>query len=187
MGVGMTIPDYEHSFDKRARIEAIKYPEQNGSDEVFDKTIGEFIKLPPEQYKRIKSGFYHANIYYLLRPKAVKLYDIILFNTDRWQKTYISNDKLSKYSGLTIDEISKRKTSLLNELEYYHLIHRHYAPNPRNPKKKNRCIVIHRWDKAFELLKRDKRIVIDENGNFTSLVDPFLEYLKRTNREGKEK
>ncbi|MCC7574564.1 hypothetical protein KO361_03145 [Candidatus Woesearchaeota archaeon] len=172
-------PELEHPYDKRSRIEAIKYPERNGSDEIFDNELCEFVKLPTEQHKRIKYGFYQANIYSLLRPKAVKLYDIILFNTDKWQKTYIGNDKLSKYSGLSIEDISKRSNSLLNELEYYHLIHRHYTPHSRD-KRKSRCIIIHRWDKAFELLKRDKRIITDENGNITSIVEPFLDYLKRT-------
>jgi hypothetical protein len=173
---------YEHSYDKRSRIEAIEYPELNGSDEIYDKGLGEFVKLPTEQHKRIKLGFYHANIYSLLRPKAVKLYDIILFNTDKWQKTYIGNDKLSKYTGLSIEEISKRKSSLLNELEYYHLIHRHYTPHSRD-KRKSRCIIVHRWDKAFELLKRDKRIIPDENGKITTMVDPFLDYLKRIKKK----
>lgn len=177
--------ELEHSFDKRSRIEAMKYPDLNGSDEVFDKELCEFVKLPTEQHKRIKLGFYHANIISQLRPKASHLYMIILFNTDKWQKTYIKNNKLSQLSGLSIREISmgydhKTNNSLLNELEYWHLIERKNMPNPkysdrtdRKKFKRNRCITVHRWDKALELLKKDGKVIVDENGEVTARPNPF--------------
>jgi len=163
-------------------MESIKYPELNGSDEVFDKELSEFIKLPVEQHKRVKYGFYQANIISQLRPKALKLYMIILFNTDRKQKTYIKNISLSKLSGLTVREISKgydkKKNSLLNELEYWHLIERRNLPNPKYSKKenfrKNRCIVVHRWDKALELLKKDGKVIVYEDGKVRARPNPFI-------------
>jgi hypothetical protein len=166
--------DIEHSFDKRSRMEAIKYPELNGSDYVFDEIKGEFVNKP-EQHKRIKYGFYQLNIISQLRPKALKLYMIILFNTDKWQKTYIKNDTLSQVSGLSINIISKRKNSLLNELEYWHLIERRELPNPRynkNNPKKNRCITVHRWDTAKELLIKEGKIIKIE-GKYVTRPNPF--------------
>jgi hypothetical protein len=167
--------DIEHSFDKRSRIEAINYPELNGSDEVFDSQKKEFIKLPPEQHKRIKYGFYQTNIISQLRPKATHLYNIILFNTDKYQKTYIKNETLSQLSGLSINIISKRKNSLLNELEYWHLIERRELPNPRydkNNPKKNRCITVYRWDTAKELLIKEGKIIKIE-GKYIARPNPF--------------
>jgi hypothetical protein len=171
--------DLEHSLDKRSRIEAMKDPDLNGADEVYDKDLCEFVRLPTEQHKRIKLGFYHANILSQLRPKASHLYIIILCNTDKWQKTYILNEKLSILSGLSVREISKgydnKKNSLLNELEYWHLIERRKLPNPKYPKKQNRCITVHRWDKALELLKKDGKVIVDENGKITTRPNPFKE------------
>ena len=154
----------EHNFDKRARIEAIEYPELNGSDEVFDKDTEIFISKPIEQHKRIKLGFYQANIISQLRANASHLYIIILYNTGRNQSTYITNEKLSKYSGLSVNIIGKKKNSLLNELEYWHLIERHYIPNPWNREKKSRVIVVLRWDTARELLLKENKIIKVDNG-----------------------
>jgi len=154
--------DLEHSLDKRSRIEAMKDPDLNGADEVYDKDLCEFV-----------------NILSQLRPKASHLYIIILCNTDKWQKTYILNEKLSILSGLSVREISKgydnKKNSLLNELEYWHLIERRKLPNPKYPKKQNRCITVHRWDKALELLKKDGKVIVDENGKITTRPNPFKE------------
>jgi hypothetical protein len=170
--------DIEHSFDKRSRIEAIKYPELNGSDEVFDSQKKEFIKLPPEQHKRIKYGFYQANIISQLRPKATHLYIIILLNTDKYQKTYIQNETLSQLSGLSIREISKGNKgndSLLNELEYWHLIERRELPNPKykkNKPRKNRCITVHRWDTAKKLLLKEGKMTQIE-GKYIINANPY--------------
>lgn len=132
----------EHFLDKRARLDAIEYPEFNGSDVIFDKIKGEFVQLLTEQHKRIKLGFYHANILSQLRPKALKLLVIILCCTGKEQSTYADNKKLSRLSEISEDWIGKKKNSYLNELEYWHLIKRHLKPNWWNQKKKSRAITV---------------------------------------------
>ncbi|GAJ20020.1 unnamed protein product, partial [marine sediment metagenome] len=108
--------DQEHFLDKRARLDANKYPELDGSDATW------------EQHKRIKLGFFQANILSQLRPCAVKLYDIILCCTNKRQNTYVRNPKLSRLSQLSEVYIGKKKDSYLNELEYWHLIKRYLKP-----------------------------------------------------------
>jgi len=138
--------EQEHFLDKRARLDSMEYPELDESNTVW------------EQHKRIKLGFYHANILSQLRPCAVKLYDIILCCTNRKQSTYAGNPKLSRLSQLSEFSIGKTKYSYLNELEYWHLIERYLKPNRWDRKKKDRIIVCLRWDTAREKLLEEGKI-----------------------------
>ncbi len=163
----------EHIFDKRARLEAINHPELNGSDEVFDKDSEVYIKLPIEQHKRIKLGFYKANIFSQLRPTASHLYLIISCCTGRNQSTYVTNEKLSELTGLSVNIIGKKKDSLLNELEYWHIITRHYLPPKAwERKKKKRVIVVQRWDTARDLLLKENKI-IQKQGGYIARPNPY--------------
>ncbi|MBA7564028.1 hypothetical protein ES695_03295 [Candidatus Atribacteria bacterium 1244-E10-H5-B2] len=138
--------DEEHFLDKNSRLDSMKYPELDGSDTVW------------EQHKRIKLGFFHANILSQLRPRAVKLYDVILCCTNRKQSTYAGNKKLSELSQLSELRIGKKKYSYLNELEYWHLIKRYLKPNRWDKRKKDRTIVVLRWDTAREKLLGEGKI-----------------------------
>jgi len=138
--------DQEHFLDKKSRLDSMEYPELDESNTVW------------EQHKRIKLGFYHANILSQLRPCAVKLYDIILCCTNRKQITYAGNPKLSRLSQLSEVYIGKKKNSYLNELEYWHLIKRYLKPNRWDRRKKDRTIVCLRWDTAREILLEEGKI-----------------------------
>ncbi|MBA7523447.1 hypothetical protein ES705_15574 [subsurface metagenome] len=140
--------DQEHFLDKKARLDAMEYPELDGSDTVW------------EQHKRIKLGFFHTNILSQLRPGAVKLYNIILCCTNKRQSTYVGNPKLSKLSQLSELSIGKTKDSYLNELEYWHLIRRITKPNRWNKGKRttDRTIVCLRWGTAREILLEEGKI-----------------------------
>lgn len=150
--------DQEHFLDKRARLDAMRYPELDGSNSIFDKTTGEYVSLSWEQHKRLKLGFFQTNILSQLRPGAVKLYDIILCCTGKKQNTRVGNKKLSRLSQLSEDMIGKTKYSYLNELEYWHLIGRYLKPNRWDRKKKDRTIVCSRWDGAREKLLEEGKI-----------------------------
>ncbi len=130
----------EHFLDKNSRLDSMEYPELW------------------EQHKRIKFGFFHANIISQLRPGAVKLYDIILYCTNKRQSTYAGNPKLSRLSQLSEVYIGKKKDSYLNELEYWHLIKRDLKPNRWDRRKKDRTIVCLRWDTAREKLLEEGKI-----------------------------
>jgi hypothetical protein len=132
--------DQEHFLDKNSRLDSTEYPELW------------------EQHKRIKFGFFHANITSQLRSRAVKLYDIILYCTNKRQSTYARNPKLSKLSGISEDWIGKKKKSYLNELEYWHLIKRSSEPNRWDRRKKDRTIVCLRWDTAEKILLEEGKI-----------------------------
>jgi hypothetical protein len=132
--------DKEHFLDKNSRLDSMEYPELW------------------EQHKRIKFGFFHANIISQLRPGAVKLYDIILYCTNKRQSTYAGNPKLSRLSQLSEVYIGKKKDSYLNELEYWHLIKRDLKPNRWDRRKKDRTIVCLRWDTAREKLLEEGKI-----------------------------
>ncbi|MBA7551234.1 hypothetical protein ES705_43770 [subsurface metagenome] len=130
----------EHFLDKNSRLDSMEYPELW------------------EQHKRIKFGFFHANIISQLRPCTVKLYDIILYCTNKRQSTYAGNKKLSRLSQLSEVYIGKKKDSYLNELEYWHLIKRDLKPNRWDRRKKDRTIVCLRWDTAREKLLEEGKI-----------------------------
>ena len=132
--------DKEHFLDKKLRLDSTEYPELW------------------EQHKRIKFGFFHTNIISQLRPGAVKLYDIILYCTNKKQSTYAGNPKLSRLSQLSELSIGKKKYSYLNELEYWHLIERDLKPNRWDRRKKDRTIVCLRWDTAREKLLEEGKI-----------------------------
>ena len=130
----------EHFLDKNSKLDSMEYPELW------------------EQHKRIKFGFFHTNIISQLRPGAVKLYDIILYCTNKRQSTYAGNKKLSRLSQLSEVYIGKKKDSYLNELEYWHLIKRDLKPNRWDRRKKDRTIVCLRWDTAREKLLEEGKI-----------------------------
>ena len=132
--------DQEHFLDKNSRLDSMEYPELW------------------EQHKRIKLGFFHANILSQLRPSAVKLYDIILCCTNKKQRTYVRNPELSRLSQLSVWSIGKTKDSYLAELEYWHLIERSSEPNRWDRRKKDRTIVCLRWDTAREKLLEEGKI-----------------------------
>ncbi|MBA7543964.1 hypothetical protein ES705_36308 [subsurface metagenome] len=132
--------DKEHFLDKNSRLDSTEYPELW------------------EQHKRIKFGFFHTNIISQLRPGAVKLYDIILYCTNKKQSTYAGNPKLSRLSQLSELSIGKKKYSYLNELEYWHLIERYLEPNRWDRRKKDRTIIVLRWDTARERLLEEGKI-----------------------------
>lgn len=155
--------DQEHFLDKNSRLDSMEYPELDGSDTVW------------EQHKRIKLGFFHSNIISQLRPCAVKLYDIILYCTNRKQNTYAGNKKLSRLSGISEWSIGKTKYSYLNELEYWHLIERYLRPNRWDRKKKDRTIVVLRWDKAREKLLEEGKITKKDIAE----PNPFLDLKKK--------
>jgi len=138
--------DKEHFLDKKLRLDSTEYPELDGSNTVW------------EQHKRIKFGFFHTNIISQLRPGAVKLYNIILYCTNKRQSTYAGNPKLSRLSQLSEVYIGKKKDSYLNELEYWHLIKRDLKPNRWDRRKKDRTIVCLRWDTAREKLLKEGKI-----------------------------
>lgn len=167
--------DQEHFLDKNSRLDSMEYPELDGSDTVFDKTEEKYLSKPWEQHKRIKLGFFHANIISQLRPCAVKLYDIILYCTGRTQSTYAKNPKLSKLSQISEWSIGKTKYSYLNELEYWHLIKRYLKPNRWDRKKKDRTIICLRWDKARDLLLKEGKITKEGIAE----PNPFLDAPKR--------
>ncbi|MBA7623224.1 hypothetical protein ES703_30617 [subsurface metagenome] len=156
--------DQEHFLDKNSRLDSMEYPELDGSDTVW------------EQHKRIKLGFFHANIISQLRPCAVKLYDIILYCTNRKQSTYAGNPKLSRLSAISEDWIGKKKNSYLNELEYWHLIKRYLKPNRWDRRKKDRTIVVLRWDRAREKLLEEGKITKEGIAG----PNPFLGPSKKT-------
>jgi len=140
----------EHFLDKNSRLDSKEYPELDGSDTAW------------EQHKRIKFGFFHTNIISQLRPGAVKLYDIILYCTNKRQSTYAGNPKLSRLSQLSEYSIGKTKNSYLNELEYWHLIRRDLKPNRWNKGNKDRTtdrtIVCLSWATAKEKLLEEGKI-----------------------------
>jgi len=138
--------EQEHFLDKNSRLDSMEYPELDESDTIW------------EQHKRIKFGFFHTNIISQLRPCAVKLYDIILYCTNKKQNTYIRNPKLSRLSQLSESMIGKTKNSYLNELEYWHLIKRYLKPNQWDRRKKDRTIVCLRWNTAREFLLEEGKI-----------------------------
>ena len=169
--------EQENFLDKNARLDSIEYPELNGSDVIFSKEEEKFISLPQEQCKLIKLGFFQANILSQLRPRAVKLFNIILCCTGRKQSTYAGNKKLSRLSAISEVSIGKKKYSYLNELEYWHLIKRYIKPNRWNHKKKDRTIVVLRWDTARDLLLKEGKITKEGIAG----PNPFLGLSKKTN------
>lgn len=114
----------------------------------------------------------HRFIWSELKGSSAKVLIAIAGLTGKQRFTLASNECISKYAGVDIKTVRKA----LNELEYYHIIKRNPIPSG-SIKRRRRRIVLHRWDTAKELLIKDKKVTLDNQGKVDSVTsNPFKKY-----------
>jgi hypothetical protein len=161
----MNKKEYWENINKKDRELAIKYPEINGSYEIFSENGEVILKLKPEQTLRYPMSFAHSGIIRELSGNAVKVFNIIISISNRYRNTTATNKMIMELSGIKHNTLIKA----LQELKFYHLIHIHYLPGG-GQRKRRRKITLSRWDTARALLIKEKKVVIGLDNKVTFLI-----------------
>jgi len=162
----MNKKEYWERINKEDKELAIKYPEINGGNEIFNKNGEVILTLKPEQTLRYPMGFIHSGIIRELSSNAVKVFNIIISISNRkYRNTTALNEMIGRLSGISL----KTLKYIFKELKFYHLIHIHYLPGGSR-KNRKRKITLSRWDTALSLLIKEKKVVVGLDNKVTFLI-----------------
>jgi len=149
---------YKDQEEKEARL----YPEINTGYEVLNEAGEWVVGRKKEPFTAYPREFVFSGIVGLLNGNTVKILNIICSFTNRFRNTTVEDKIIMKYAG-----ISKNTLNIsLRELEFYHIISRHFLPG-RGMENRGRCINIIRWDTALPLLIEEKKVVIGLDNKVT--------------------
>ena len=143
--------NYKEQEEKEARL----YPEINQSYEVLNEAGEWVIGREKEPFTAYPRGFAYSGIIGVLNGNTVKVLNIICSFTNRFRNTTVKDELLIKYANIC----QKTLTKSLQELEFYHIISRHFLPGG-SLKKRRRRINIIRWDTALPLLIKEKKVTL---------------------------
>jgi hypothetical protein len=171
----MNKKEYWENINKKDKELAIKYPEINGSYEIFSENGEVILKLKREQILKYPMGFIHSGVIRELSSSAVKVFNIIISLCGKYRNTTAMDRTIEKYS-----DISQRTLrDIIKELKYYHLISIHYLPGG-SLKKRIRKITLSRWDTAQDLLIKEKKVIIGLDNKVTFLIpNPYKKRRKK--------
>ena len=142
-------------FKEQEEKEARLYPEIRQGLEVLNEAGEWVIGYKKEPFTAYPRGFVYSGIIGLLNGNTVKVLNAICSFAGRFRSTTIKDEALIKYANVC----QKTLTKALRELEFYHIISRHFLPGGSLTKRRRR-INIHRWDTARALLIKEKKITI---------------------------
>lgn len=143
--------NYKEQEEKEAKL----YPEINQGLEILNEAGEWVIGRKKEPFTAYPRGFIFSGIIGLLNGNTVKVLDAICSFTGRFRNTTIKDKALKKYANVCQKTLSKS----LRELEFYHIISRHFIPGGSLTKRR-RCINIIRWDTALPLLIKEKKVTL---------------------------
>ena len=151
---------------KKQEEEAKLYPELNQGLEVLNEAGEWVIGRKKEQFLAYARAFLISGIIGELNGNAVKVLNVIAGFTNQQRNTTIKDKTIMKYAGIpSLTTLHKTK----KELKFYHLISIHYLPGG-SLKKRRRCINLNRWDTAKAILVKEKKIIIDSEGQVIFLI-----------------
>ena len=153
--------NYKEQEEKEARL----YPEINQGLEVLNEAGEWVIGRKKEPFTAYPREFVFSGIVGLLNGNTAKILTIICSFTNRFRNTTVKDKIIMKYAGISKNTLD----TSLRELEFYHIISRHFLPG-RRLKKRGRCINIIRWDTALPLLVKEKKVVIGLDNKVTFLI-----------------
>jgi len=161
----MSKKEYWENINRKDKELVIKYPELNGSYEIFDENGEIILRRKREQMLKYPMGFMHSGVIRELSISAVKVFNIIISLCGRYRNTTALNEMISKMSDISHNTVDKA----LQELKFYHLIHIHYLPGGSR-KKRIRKITLSRWDTAWALLVKEKKVILGLDNKVTFLI-----------------
>ena len=151
---------------KEQEEEAKLYPELNQGLEVLNEAGEWVIGREKEQFLAYARGFLVSGIIGELNGNAVKVLNVIAGFTNQFRNTTTTDKKIMKYAGISCLTTLHRA---LRELKFYRLISSHFLPGGSLTKRR-RCIVLSRWDIAKAILVKEKKIIIDSEGQVIFLI-----------------
>lgn len=143
--------NYKEQEEKEARL----YPEINTGYEVLNEAGEWVIGRKKEPFSAYPRGFAYSGIIGVLNGNTAKILGIICSFTNRFRNTTITDKTIMKYAGVSKNTLNVS----LRELEFYHIISRHFLLGG-SLKKRRRRINIIRWDTALPLLIEEKKVTI---------------------------
>lgn len=143
--------NYKEQEEKEARL----YPEIAQGLEVLNEAGEWVIGREKEPFTAYPRGFSFACIIAVLNGNAVKVLVTICSFANRFRNTTITDKIIMKYAGISKNTLNVS----LRELEFYHIISRHFIPGGSQIKRR-RMINIIRWNTARALLIKEKKITI---------------------------
>ena len=126
-------------------------PELNQSG-IYDNEGSRLKKTKREQFDYIPRGFIDSGlIFYLTGKKDIKLYIFLSSKCNKWRNTRVTNDFITKNTGLKNATINRA----LKRLEFYNFITRrkYYMRSGMR-----RVITLLRWDTAYKKLIEEGKI-----------------------------
>lgn len=153
--------NYKEQEEKEARL----YPEIRQGLEVLNEAGEWVIGREKEPFTAYPRGFAYSGIIGVLNGNTVKVLTTICSFSNRFRNTTIKDESLIKYANVC----QKTLTKSLQELEFYHIISRHFLPGG-SLEKRRRCINIKRWDTALPLLIKEKKIIIGLDNKVTFVI-----------------
>ncbi|MBA7689969.1 hypothetical protein ES703_98488 [subsurface metagenome] len=154
--------NYKEQEEKEARL----YPEINTGYEVLNEAGEWVIGRKKEPFTAYPREFVYSGIIGVLNGNTVKVLNIICSFTNRFRNTTVKDKIIMKYAG-----ISKNTLNIsLKELEFYHIISRHFLPGGSLEKRRRRINIL-RWDTALPLLIKEKKVTLKLD-NKVDLVSP---------------
>jgi len=143
--------NYKDQEEKEARL----YPEINTGYEVLNEAGEWVVGRKKEPFTAYPREFVFSGIVGLLNGNTVKILTTICSFTNRFRNTTVTDKIIMKYAG-----ISKNTLNIsLRELEFYHIISRHFLPGGSLEKRRRRINII-RWDTALPLLIKEEKVTI---------------------------
>ena len=153
---------------KQEEEETKLYPELNQGLKILNEKGEWVLGREKETFLSFPRDFMFSGILRELSLSSVNVLCVIAGLVGIQRFTNAGNNSISRYSGLTLKTIKKA----LKELEFYHVIKRNLIPS--GARKRKRRIVLHRWDTAKEILIKENKLKLDENGKILFLIpNPF--------------
>jgi len=154
------------NYFEKEEEEAKLYPELNQGLGVLNEAGEWVIGREKEQFLAYARGFLTSGIIGQLNGNAVKVLNVIAGFTNRFRNTTIKDKTIMKYAGIScLDPLYRA----FRELKFYRLISSHFLPGG-SLKKRRRCINLNRWDTAKAILVKEKKIIIDSEGQVIFLI-----------------
>lgn len=161
-----------YKLREQERKEVELYPELNQGLKILNEKGEWVLGRKKEAFLSFPRDFMFSGILRELNPSSVNVLCVIAGLVGIQRFTNASNNSIIRYSGLALKTIKKA----LKELEYYHIIGRNLIPSG-SIKKRNRRIILHRWDTAKAILIKEKKLKLDDNGKILFLIpNPYKKW-----------
>ena len=163
----MNKKEYWENINEEDRLLTIKHPELNQSG-IYDNEGNKLPKDKRERYEPIPGGFIDSGLIEKLTKKDIYIYFFLSSRCNFRRNTRVKTEIINQETKIPIVTIKRS----LRRLEFYHFINRRVYS--LGPKLTRRIVTLLRWDTAYKLLVKEKKIKAVSSEDTNPIITSYL-------------